>query len=96
MWDHNLKIAFNHYYKPSVSSEGLYLLISEKFGIMSISVENKIALITGANRGIGKAITESFLDHGAKKVYLAVRDTTSTKDLEETYRKRVVTLKAAI
>ena len=28
---------------------------------MSISIENKTALVTGANRGIGKAIVKTFL-----------------------------------
>ncbi len=63
---------------------------------MSISIENKIALVTGANRGIGKAIVESFLNHGAKKVYLAVRNTESTKELEEKYGDRVSTVQVDV
>ena len=61
---------------------------------MNISVKNKIALITGANRGIGKAIVQSFIEHGAKKVYLAVRDTNSTTELEKEFGDKVVTVRA--
>ncbi|MCM4169979.1 short chain dehydrogenase [Arenibacter sp. TNZ] len=63
---------------------------------MGIAIKNKVALVTGANRGIGKSIVESFLNHGAKKVYMAVRNIESTKDLEEKYGDKVITVKADV
>ncbi|AWF83420.1 short-chain dehydrogenase [Microbulbifer sp. A4B17] len=60
---------------------------------MSISIEGKVALVTGANRGIGKAIVERFITGGAKKVYLAVRNTETTTELAEKYGEKVIALK---
>ena len=38
-----------------------------------MKIENSIAFVTGANRGIGLAFVEGLLAHGVAKVYAAVR-----------------------
>ncbi|KAA5541871.1 SDR family oxidoreductase [Roseiconus nitratireducens] len=48
---------------------------------MAFHVENKNVLVTGANRGIGRAIVEGALQRGAAKVYAAVRDLDSAQPL---------------
>lgn len=59
---------------------------------MSYSVEGKTVLVTGANRGIGKAIVETLLKHGATKVYAAVRAPSSAEALVEAHGEKVVPL----
>src|SRR5579883_2854644 len=39
-----------------------------------MKVKGSIALVTGANRGLGKAIVSALLEAGAAKVYAAARD----------------------
>ena len=52
-------------------------------------IKNRIALVTGANRGIGKVITETFLQNGAKKVYAAVRNLNTALPLIEKYGEKI-------
>jgi NAD(P)-dependent dehydrogenase (short-subunit alcohol dehydrogenase family) len=45
-----------------------------------MKIEGATALVTGANRGIGKAFAEDLLARGAKKVYAGVRDVSTVTD----------------
>jgi len=42
-----------------------------------MNIENSIALVTGSNRGLGKAYTDALLAAGAAKVYAGARDPAS-------------------
>lgn len=57
---------------------------------MAFNVKDKTVLVTGANRGIGKAILEEALQRGAKKVYAAVRNLDSANSLVIEHGDRVV------
>jgi NAD(P)-dependent dehydrogenase (short-subunit alcohol dehydrogenase family) len=43
-------------------------------------IQDGTALVTGANRGIGKAFADALMDRGARKVYAAVRDVATVTD----------------
>ncbi|WEZ82905.1 SDR family NAD(P)-dependent oxidoreductase [Rhizobium sp. 32-5/1] len=60
---------------------------------MSLKIENSVALVTGANRGIGKAFVTELLRRGAAKVYLGARDPASLTDLIALDPNRLVPLK---
>jgi len=56
----------------------------------SDGVQGVVALVTGANRGIGKAIVDSLIEQGADKVYAAVRDLENTHALIEKHGNKIV------
>ena len=44
-----------------------------------MKIDNAVALVTGANRGIGLAFTRALLARGARKVYAGARDPSTVK-----------------
>ncbi len=60
---------------------------------MTFDVKNKTVLVTGANRGIGKAILEEAIHRGVAKVYAAVRSIDSAGPLVAEHGDRVVPIR---
>lgn len=60
---------------------------------MSQKIENAVALVTGANRGIGREFVAELLRRGARKVYLGARDPAALADLIALDPARLVPLK---
>jgi NAD(P)-dependent dehydrogenase (short-subunit alcohol dehydrogenase family) len=61
-----------------------------------MKLEGSVALITGANRGLGAVFARSVLDRGAAKVYAAVRDVASVTDSRLTPLRLDITDRASI
>jgi NAD(P)-dependent dehydrogenase (short-subunit alcohol dehydrogenase family) len=57
---------------------------------LKVSPKGRVAFVSGANRGIGRAITIELLEAGAKKVYAGVRNLKSLDDLKPEYGERLV------
>jgi NAD(P)-dependent dehydrogenase (short-subunit alcohol dehydrogenase family) len=57
-----------------------------------MKIDNAVALVTGSNRGIGRAIAAALLQAGAAKVYAAARDTARLSDVLALDPRRVVAL----
>ncbi|MEO0448119.1 MAG: SDR family oxidoreductase [Verrucomicrobiota bacterium] len=60
---------------------------------MNQAIIGKTILITGANRGIGRTFVNVFLQHGAAKVYAAVRSLESAASLVQEHGEQVAVLR---
>jgi NAD(P)-dependent dehydrogenase (short-subunit alcohol dehydrogenase family) len=60
---------------------------------MSIRIAGTTALVTGANRGIGRALVDALLARGAAKVYATARRPDTLDDLVRSSSGRIVPLK---
>lgn len=63
---------------------------------MGFRMEGATVLVTGANRGIGRALVETALAEGAKRVYAGARSRVSLDPLQRAHRDRVVALELDI
>jgi NAD(P)-dependent dehydrogenase (short-subunit alcohol dehydrogenase family) len=63
-----------------------FIFSTQKLQETAMQIEGTVALVTGANRGIGKAFVQALLERGAAKVYAAVRDTSTIDDADRRVR----------
>src|SRR4051812_13703914 len=61
-----------------------------------LKIEGRVALVTGANRGIGLALVEALLERGARKIYAGARKPEALADLATRSRGVVVPLRLDI
>ncbi len=60
--------------------------------VMTMKMKDSVLLVTGANRGLGRALVEEALARGARRVYATARDVGSLGPLVELDKTRVVPL----
>jgi NAD(P)-dependent dehydrogenase (short-subunit alcohol dehydrogenase family) len=65
----------------------------KEVGMSGRKIEGSVALVTGANRGIGRALTEALVKRGAKRVYATAREPQALEELARRHPGRVVPLR---
>ena len=58
-----------------------------------MKIEGSVAVVTGANRGLGRAFVEQLLARGAKRIYAGARDASKLHELASSSGGRVVALR---
>lgn len=59
-------------------------------------IKNRVALVTGANRGIGQEFVKALIGRGAKKVYAAARNTDTLTNLAQELGENVLPIKVDV
>jgi NAD(P)-dependent dehydrogenase (short-subunit alcohol dehydrogenase family) len=57
-----------------------------------MKIQGSVALVTGANRGVGRAFVKVLLDQGAKKIYATARDVSKIADLAQPGKVEILAL----
>ncbi len=58
-----------------------------------MQIRDSVAIVTGANRGLGKSFAEGLIRHGAAKVYAGARNPETLDPLIETHGDKIVPLR---
>lgn len=58
-----------------------------------MKISDSTVIVTGANRGIGKALVEKLIEHGAKKIYATARDISKLEHFAGKHRGIVIPVK---
>jgi NAD(P)-dependent dehydrogenase (short-subunit alcohol dehydrogenase family) len=57
-----------------------------------MKIQGSVVLVTGANRGVGRAFVKVLLDQGAKKIYATARDVAKIADLAQPGKVEILAL----
>src|SRR6478752_1322895 len=91
-WTTNIQNCLSFFARSSSATLALTSGKSLEESAMN-KVEGCVAVVTGANRGLGRAFVEQLLARGAKRIYAGARDPSKLRDLVSSSGGRVVALR---